>query len=81
MFSSSTITINARVRVLVCSFDNNSSSAFSVTTLDGERSRGSRFDKGGRSGMGTLHRLQGVTNGGRRGHGGPLYSPSPVPIP
>ena len=29
-------------------------------------SRGGRFKKGGRSGTGPLHRLEGVTNSGRR---------------
>ena len=42
--------------------------------------RSGRFEKGRRSGMGTLHRLWGVTNGGCRGPGGPLDSPLPVPI-
>ena len=41
---------------------------------------GGRFEKGERSGRGTLHRLQGLTNGGHRGLGGPLDSPLPVPI-
>ena len=43
-------------------------------------SRGGRFKKGGRSGVGTLHLLRGMTNGGHRGPGGPLDLPSPVPI-
>ena len=43
-------------------------------------SRGGRFKKGGRSGVGTLHLLRGMTNSGRRGPGGPLDSPSLVPI-
>ena len=43
-------------------------------------SRGGWFEKGGRSGRGTLHLLRGMTNGGHRGPGGPLDLPSPVPI-
>ena len=42
-------------------------------------SYGGRFKKGGRSGTGTLHRLRGLTNGGHRGLGGPLDSPSRLP--
>ena len=41
---------------------------------------GGQFEKGGRNGSGTFHHLRGMTNGGRRGPGGPLDSPSPVPI-